>query len=43
MIKTTFYKTGKSGNTIVFETVLLGTNLKRIVVLYSNGNSESRF
>ena len=40
---TNFYLTGKSGRTIVKETFLTGTNLKHTVVIFPNGDSESRF
>lgn len=43
IMKTTIYSTGKTGRTIVTESVILGSNLKRTMVVFPNGTSESKF
>lgn len=42
-MKTTVYATGRTGRTIVTESFLIGSNLKRIMVVFPSGDVEVRF
>lgn len=43
IMKQTIYATGRTGQTIVIQSFLIGSNLKRTMVVFYNGDVEVRF
>jgi len=42
-MKKTIYTTGRKGRIIITESVLIGSNLKRTLVVFPDGSAEVKF